>query len=96
MAEITRVAYDYSQRLDLKRQAMEAWTDALFAACDQEWERNRPRQGLLRQRPRHDPWYVIMEREKAAAPPKMNLAKLRKNTLDEEDEFAFDGLPDLD
>lgn len=95
MADITRVAYDYSQRLDLKRQAMEAWTDALFAACDQEWERNRPRQGLSRRRPRHDPWYVTMEREKAAVPSRMNLAKLRA-IPDEEDEFAFDGLPDPD
>jgi integrase len=94
MADITRIAYDYSQRLDLKRLAVEAWTDALFAACDQEWERNRPRQGLSRRRPRHDPWYVIMEREKAAAPPRMDLRKLRKTAPDDEDEFAFDGLPD--
>jgi integrase len=92
-AEITRIAYDYSQKLDLKRLAVEAWTDALFSACDQEWERNRPRQGLSRRRPRHDPWYVAMEREKAAAPSKMNLAKLRA-IADEEDEFAFDRLLD--
>lgn len=96
MADITRVAYDYSQRLDLKRQAMEAWTDALFAACDDEWQRNRPRQGFLRQRPLHDPWYVTIEREQTAAPKKMDLKKLRKATPDEEDEFAIDGLPDLD
>lgn len=91
-AEITRVAYDYSQRLDLKRQAMEVWTDALFAACDDEWKRHRRYRGLRRLLPL-EPWYVKMEREKAAAPSKLNLAKLRK-APDEEDEFAFDGLPD--
>ncbi|MGB3486527.1 MAG: integrase family protein [Xanthobacteraceae bacterium] len=96
MADITRVAYDYSQRLDLKRQAMEAWTDALFAACDDEWRRNRPFRGLNRRPPRNEPWYAMMEREKAAAPKKMDLKTLRKTSPDEEDEFAFDGLPDPD
>jgi integrase len=89
MAAITRTAYDYSQRLDLKRQAMEAWTNALFDACDAEWYRNRPYRGLRRVL-RHEPWYTKMERDKAAAPSKMNLAKLR-TIPDEEDEFAFDG-----
>lgn len=42
-ADITRLAYDYSQRLELKRIAMEAWTDALFEACDAEWQSHRPR-----------------------------------------------------
>jgi integrase len=92
MAAITRVAYDYSQRLDLKRQAMEAWTNALFDACDAEWYRNRPYRGLRRVL-RHEPWYIKMERDKAAKPSKLNLAKLRA-IPDEEDEFAFDGLPD--
>ncbi|MEP7452168.1 integrase arm-type DNA-binding domain-containing protein [Phyllobacterium sp. SB3] len=39
-AEITRLAYDYSQRLELKRIAIEAWTDALFLACDKVWKAN--------------------------------------------------------
>jgi integrase len=96
MAEITRIAYDYSQRLDLKRLAVEAWTDALFAACDDEWKHNRPYSGLNRRVPPHEPWYAKLEREKAAAPKKMDLKKLRKAAPDEEDEFAFDGLPDPD
>lgn len=87
-AEITRIAYDYSQRLDLKRQAIEAWTTALFSACDKEWERNRPRQGLHRQRPRHDPWYVTMERERAARGPSLNLAKLRAIANEDENEIV--------
>jgi hypothetical protein len=37
-----------------------------------------------------------MERAKAAAPPRMNLAKLRKSSPDEADENEFDGLPDPD
>lgn len=41
-AEITRMAYDYSQRLELKRMAVEAWTDALFKACDQTWRDLNP------------------------------------------------------
>lgn len=40
-ADITRIAYDYSQRLELKRIAMEAWTEALFSACDAEWAKQR-------------------------------------------------------
>ncbi len=76
-ADVTRTAYDYSQKLDLKRQAMEAWTDALFAACDEEWSRHRPRRGLSRRVPRHEPWYATMEREAAARPPKIDLAKLK-------------------
>lgn len=74
-AEITRVAYDYSQKLDLKRQAIEAWTEALFSACDEEWAQHRPRRGLLRQAPVHEPWYVTMERTPRR--PKLDLAKLR-------------------
>lgn len=82
-ADITRTAYDYSQKLDLKRQAIMAWTDALFAACDKEWAKHRPRRGLLRVAPIHEPWYETMEREKATAKPKINLAKLR--AVDESD-----------
>jgi hypothetical protein len=40
-APITRQAYDFSQRLELKAIAMQAWTDALFAACDAEWAERR-------------------------------------------------------
>ncbi|KAB2673073.1 integrase family protein [Ochrobactrum sp. LMG 5442] len=41
-AEITRMAYDYSQRLELKRMAVEAWTDRLFAECDKVWRDLNP------------------------------------------------------
>lgn len=41
-AEITRMAYDYSQRLELKRMAVEAWTDRLFAECDTAWRDLNP------------------------------------------------------
>lgn len=47
-AEVTRLAYDYSQKLDLKAVAMEAWTNALFEAVEAEWEANRPRRNPLR------------------------------------------------
>ncbi|BDA84549.1 hypothetical protein Sa4125_20910 [Aureimonas sp. SA4125] len=66
-ADITRLAYDYSQRLELKRIAVEAWTNALFSACDAEWGKHRPSRsfrvpvapgaGL----PKWLPWYVAAE-----------------------------------
>lgn len=46
-ADITRIAYDYSQRLLLKREAMEAWTSAVFEAVESEWKRKRPMLGLM-------------------------------------------------
>lgn len=44
-ADVTRLAYDYSQRLELKRIAMEAWCNAVFQACDTAWaaELRKPR-----------------------------------------------------
>lgn len=42
-APITRQAYDFSQRLELKAIAMEAWTTALFKATDAEWTARKPR-----------------------------------------------------
>ena len=42
-ADITRLAYNQSQRLGLKREAMEAWTSAVFEAVENEWAANRPR-----------------------------------------------------
>jgi hypothetical protein len=44
-AAITRQAYDFSQRLELKAMAMQEWTNAVFAACDKAWadERKGPR-----------------------------------------------------
>jgi integrase len=42
-ADITRIAYDYSQRLPLKREAMEAWTNAVFEAVEAEWKRAQPK-----------------------------------------------------
>jgi len=41
-AEITRLAYDHSQRLPLKRDAMEAWTNKLFEECDKVWRQSHP------------------------------------------------------
>lgn len=67
-ADITRLAYDYSQRLELKRVAMEAWADAVFGACDAEWDSHRPKGirvatvpgGAL---PAWVPWYREAEAE---------------------------------
>lgn len=91
-ADITRIAYDYSQRLELKRLAMEAWTDALFAACDAEWATRRPRISPFRPvpppihpvqlRPEKpsfsaiEPWYVTLEKWEASR-PKLNFSLLR-------------------
>ncbi len=48
-APITRQAYDFSQRLELKAIAMKAWADALFEAVDKEWEAQKPRLARGRQ-----------------------------------------------
>lgn len=65
---ITRLVYNQSQRLELKREAMTAWTDAVFAACDAEWDSHRPKglrvatvpDGAL---PAWVPWYREAEAE---------------------------------
>lgn len=83
VADITRIVYDYSQRLELKRIAVEAWTDALFDAVESEWRSHRlpPRPGRPIPRPAEqaidskgrrrfsniEPWYIAMEREAAEA-----------------------------
>ncbi|MDH7784165.1 integrase [Ochrobactrum sp. 19YEA23] len=41
-AEVTRLAYDHSQRLPLKRDAMEVWADVVFEACDKVWRNENP------------------------------------------------------
>ncbi|PRD44377.1 hypothetical protein C5748_07300 [Phyllobacterium phragmitis] len=41
-ADVTRLAYDYSQRLAVKAEAVEAWCTAVFEAVEAEWEANRP------------------------------------------------------
>lgn len=41
-ADVTRISYDHSQKLPLKRLAMEAWTDAVFKACDEVWRNENP------------------------------------------------------
>lgn len=54
VADITRIVYDYSQRLELKRIAVEAWTDALFDAVESEWRSHQgppPRLGRAILRP---------------------------------------------
>ncbi|HEV7415581.1 MAG TPA: integrase arm-type DNA-binding domain-containing protein [Tianweitania sediminis] len=93
-ADITRIAYDYSQRLELKRIAVEAWSEALFAACDIVWASHRVRRSPLRpvpppvspapERPQtppfsgSEPWYVTFERWEAAR-PKLRLSALRNS-----------------
>ncbi|MCB8828395.1 hypothetical protein LJD47_25625, partial [Escherichia coli] len=86
-AEITRLAYDYSQRLPLKREAMEAWTKKLFAECDQVWKLNRGRfRIVVPPSPPAEklafsesaPWYVLMEKQEERKPkPRMDLSKLK-------------------
>jgi len=44
-------SYDYSERLELRRIAVEAWTAALFMACDAAWKKHKP--GRLNRR-RHE------------------------------------------
>jgi integrase len=46
-ADITRLAYNQSQRLALKREAMEVWTNAVFDAVEKEWEANQPRRSSI-------------------------------------------------
>jgi hypothetical protein len=81
-AEITRLAYDYSQRLELKAIAMETWTNAVFEAVESEWEANKPRRDPFarpvppkppsaKKKPgltfsQSRPWYLTMEETKAA------------------------------
>ncbi len=50
-APITRQAYDFSQRLELKAVAMEAWTAAVFKAVEAEWEKHQPYRNPFRQIP---------------------------------------------
>lgn len=77
-ADITQLAYNRSQRIELKREAMTAWTDAVFGAVEKEWAANRPlRLPVLPPRKEGErlrfsaagPWYVGMEEraERAAA-----------------------------
>lgn len=60
-AEVTRLVYNQSQRLELKREAMRAWTEAVFAACNKAWGMDR--KSLLRRLPHTLPWYARIEVE---------------------------------
>jgi len=71
-ADITRLAYNHSQRIELKREAMQAWTDAVFEAVEKEWAANRPLRipvspplnlKTARRLPFYvtRPWYAILE-----------------------------------
>ncbi|WP_295808468.1 hypothetical protein [uncultured Nitratireductor sp.] len=75
-ADITRLAYAYSQRLSLKQIAIEAWTNAVFEAVEAEWAKHRaahsagrrtlpPRPSELKGKPvisASEPWYLTYER----------------------------------
>jgi len=69
VADVTRLIYDYSQQLELKQVAIEAWTNALFEAVESEWRKHRipPRPGRGVPVKEDEPWYLPMEREKAKA-----------------------------
>lgn len=77
-ADITRLAYNRSQRIELKRDAMAAWTEAVFEAVEKEWQAHAPR--MAAPLPPVDlatakkipfsssaPWYKIMEGSNALA-----------------------------
>lgn len=101
-ADVTRLAYDYSQRLAVKAEAMKTWCDAVFEAVEKEWAKHRPMPPLLVRVPppvRREaqetakprgipfsasyPWYVIAEREQAAAQkPLPPLSALKDNFED--------------
>jgi hypothetical protein len=72
------LAYNKSQRLELKRDAMMVWTDAVFEAVEKEWQTHAPR--MAAPLPPVDlatakkvpfsssgPWYKIMESGRARA-----------------------------
>lgn len=104
-ADITRLAYNHSQRIELKREAMTTWTEAVFAACEAEWQSHRrPLTNFKRplpnqppqQRPEKplfkdsEPWYITMEKWNAAQPKRrLRLAEGRR-ALDEFDEHDED------
>lgn len=81
-ADITRLAYNRSQRIELKREAMQIWTDAVFEAVEAEWRASKPRRNPFarpvppkpssaKEKPGlafspSRPWYLVMEEAKAA------------------------------
>lgn len=90
-ADITRLVYNRSQRLPLKRVAMKAWTDAVFEAVEAEWKSNRPKESnvfnsqqrtLRRVKDANDlsfdenlTWYQLMERRQPQKPVRIELRK---------------------
>lgn len=74
-ADITRLAYNQSQKISLKRTAMEAWTNAVFAAVEAEWKTNDRSRSYIVPPPEIErfhaghvvpfspkkPWYLMME-----------------------------------
>lgn len=91
-ADVTRLAYDYSQRLAIKAEAMEAWCDAVFGAAEAEWAKSRPL-GQVIMPPRQEepkgvpfsplvPWYKIMESRAARVAEErgpLDLSKLKSD-----------------
>lgn len=106
-ADITRLAYNHSQRIELKRDAMTAWTEAVFAAVEAEWEKHQPKRSRFHAAPppikpeaqesatpkkkipfsSAHPWYLLMERERAAArrslPPLSSLNRVEEEEGEE-------------
>lgn len=62
-ADITRLAYNRSQRIELKREAMTAWTNAVFEAVEAEWAKHTPKSSPFRQVPPPLPETVAKARE---------------------------------
>ncbi len=63
-APVTRMVYDQSQKLALKREAMQVWTDTIFEACDKAWRRPSglpPVNALPGMIYAHKPWYQVLE-----------------------------------
>jgi integrase len=108
-ADITRIAYDYSQRLELKRMAIEAWTDALFAACDAEWASHQPRRSIFQKVPPPrrkvtnqsamplltvaEPWYRTLERWTASRRTGLGLASISYSLNEQDRDLGQDPFP---
>lgn len=69
MADVTRIVYDYSQRLELKAIAMTAWTDAVFEAVEKEFASHKAKPTTFRLRAP-----TVKKEGEKASPPKLVLS----------------------